>query len=307
MHITLTRSERAIPGTHFRPIERMSVKRFMEHEVHRTTEEGRDVIRKHPRRVSLDEIDLLLASGSEKYATASVEDNYRKDTFISGFLYVRALAAFIHEETAERYRGTDDSFASLVGRVGSGSVLDRRVRVGEGAQVGGFAELQSGVQVRDGASVGENTILRKGVIVGEQSQVGANGYVGQFARIGVGVKVGGFGLLQRSVQLRNGVEVGDQPNFGRNVYFAARAYAGDTVSVGRDGFVGADAVVGEMTTIGDSVHVGERSSIGAESAFGCHVRVAKDVYLVSPTHAEDWATIMTSNLRIGRPQSGFEE
>ncbi|MBP7806963.1 hypothetical protein KA047_00515 [Candidatus Saccharibacteria bacterium] len=302
MHISITRSEHQIPGAHYHPVEHFN-KEYMAHDVHRviSIEDRPDVIRKHPKSVELDEIDLILASGNQEYASASVEDPYNRGRFINGFVYVRALAAFMHEDLARRHVLTD--FADLAGRVGTGAILGRDVKIGPGAQIGSFVEVHRGAQIMDDAVVGDGTILRKGAQVSRGAEVGAHGYVGQFARVAPGVKVGSFGMIQHSVQFKEAVIVGSQASIGRGTYFDKGVYAGDSVTVGRNGYFGPNVVVGEMTTIGDNPHVGGGSSIGAESRFGHFVRVAKNTMLVSPTYAEDGEIITESNLFARRPRA----
>lgn len=303
MHISIGRSERAIPGTHFRPIEQVAHKSFMEHEVHRRIDldDYPDVIRKHPRRVALDEIDLILASGNAAYAPASLEDSYNRGRFVGGYVYVRALAAFLHEDFAANHEA--DNFTGLKGRIGVGAVVGAGVQLGEQAQIGAFVEAQKGAQIMDGAQVGDNAVIRKGARIGTDAVVGANSYVGQFALMNHAAQLGTFGVLQHSVTMSPGSIAGTQTSIGRETYLGSDAYIGDSVTLGRSGYAGPHVVVGEMAHIGDNFHVGENSSIGAESRLGSLVRVAKNVMLVSPTYAEDGAFITTSNLFAGPPQS----
>jgi NDP-sugar pyrophosphorylase family protein len=296
MQITLKRTTERLKGTYWRPVEHSLHQRETIESVRREVPGDQpNKLTHRAQTVHLDALDLLLAGSSRRaYTEARIEDPYKRDRFVEGFVYVRALAAFIHEDKIGK-------FEKMSGQIGPGAIISKAVEIEERASIGAYVELERGAQVMSGALIGPNTVLRKGVIVGEDTAIGAHSYLGQFSRIGRGVNIGSMSVIERGVEIRPDVDIGRQGNIGLDTYIGIKAWLDDSVHVGRHSYVGTSTSIGEMTTIGDRLHLGDGATVGAESRFGRFVRVAKNVMLISPTYAADGEFIAQSNLFARRP------
>lgn len=54
------------------------------------------------RDIGYDSLDMLLLGAQRAYTEARIEDPYKRGKFVEGFVYVRALAAFLHEDVVGR-------------------------------------------------------------------------------------------------------------------------------------------------------------------------------------------------------------
>lgn len=295
MLLTVDRSPERIRGTHWRPVQHS----MRQHDV--VTEVRREALREGEkdhtitRRISteLKEIDLLLAGAGHKYAQARVESPYHRGEYTEGFVYVRSLAAFVHEDMVEAAEAAGQS------RIGPGAVIHKAVKLEETASVGAYTELESRVKLLGGATVGDRAVIRKGSVIGEDGRVGSHAYVGQFSRIGKKAVLGSYTVLERGVGVGRNSSIGTQGSVGLATYVGHEVQIDDSVTIGRLGFIGNHATIGEMTTAGDHFHMGERSILGAESHLGRFVRIARGVILASPTEAPDGASLMHSNIFMG--------
>lgn len=294
--ISLERTQHHVPGTNWSPVKHTAIER-RSIEVARSATSDTGEPQKTDKRVrdtKFDALDMLLLGTQGTHLEAQIESPFKKGKFIKGFIYVRALAAFVHEDEVDR-------FENMASQIGPGSIIGKAVRVEDDASIGAFAELEKGVRIRSEATVGDNTVVRKGSVVQRGGVVKANSYVGQFSVIGSNAEAGPHAVLDRRVTIQREALSGMQSRVGVGTHLAPGATLMDSVSVGRQGYVGEGTMIGEMTAIGNYCHFGEGSVIGDESHFGDFVRVARNVWLASPTHAETGAIITESNLtRFGQ-------
>lgn len=284
--ITLERTAKRLPGTYWRPVQRsVSKKRLVLEERQRTADVKHDA---RPKTVTYEGADRLLLGGDRQYTEARIEDPYKRGRFVGGFIYVRALAVFLHEDVVDRYEEMGE-------RIGAGAIIGRNVKIDDNAVIGPFAELEAGVVLNKGVEVGGGTVVRKRAILGRGAKVGGNGYIAPFVRIFPDVTIGPTPLLQRQVSIGHGADIGAHFQSGAHSRLRPNIMVDDDVSIGEGVYLGS-ALVGEMTSIGDFSHLGDGSIIGAESEFGDFVRVAPQLILKSPTIAEDGAVITASNL-----------
>lgn len=294
--ISLERTQHHVPGTNWSPVKHTATER-RSIEVARSTTSDTGESQKTDTRVrdtEFDALDMLLLGSQGAHLEAQIESPFKKGKFIKGFIYVRALAAFVHEDEVDR-------FENMTAQIGPGSIIGKAVRIEDDASIGAFTEIEKGVRIKSKAAIGDNTVVRKGSVVQRGGAVKANSYVGQFSVIGPDAEVGPHAVLGRSVTMQRETLAGMQSRVGVGTHLAPGATLMDSVSVGRQSFVGEDTMVGEMTDIGNYCHFGGGSVIGDQSHFGDFVRVARNVWLVSPTHAETGAIITESNLtRFGQ-------
>ncbi|MGZ6004903.1 MAG: DapH/DapD/GlmU-related protein [Candidatus Saccharimonadales bacterium] len=298
MEITVRRAAGMRKGTFWRPVEHSVAQRQTIEVRQRKGDDTNqpNLVAHRGANIELDALDLLLAGSRQSYTDARIEDPYKKGRFMEGFVYVRALAAFVYKTEVERVE-------NMAGQIGPGAIISKDVRIEPLATIGAYAELESGVHVKVGATIGDNAVVRKGSFVNQGVEVGARSYIGQFTQVNPGAKIGPMSMLDRGVHIANGAAVGTQGAIGQKGYIGTNAWLDDSVHVGRHSFVGADAGVGEMTIVGDYSHIGNGSFVGAESRLGDLVRVAPGIMLVSPTYADNGTFIRESNLGAIRPDS----
>lgn len=297
MRLTVERASAPRKGTSWRPLQHTLQERRVAEVVHREIDhEGYDhVRRRHEQRTSLGAFDMLLAGVSEDKTEAAIEHPYERGRFIEGFVYVRALAAFIHQDEVTRVK---DSGAN----VEPGAVISKGVRLEEGAQIGAYVELERGAVIKKNAVIGQDTVVRKGARVAEDVNLGGLSYVGQFARIGRGVVIESMGVIGREAVVQAGAKAKKQLHLDTGVRVGKDAWMDDSVRVGRHTYLAENTTIGEMTSIGMYSRIGCGAVVGAESQLGNLVRVAPDVILSSPTYAESGASILTSTLFAQRPR-----
>jgi mannose-1-phosphate guanylyltransferase len=109
--------------------------------------------------------------------------------------------------------------AQVHGRVIPPGLLERGVRVGEGAHVGSLAVLAEDVWVGAGSSIERSVVLEgtrigdgcelRDCIIGAGCEVGAGTRIGGAAVLGDGVKLGAHNVITRGARIFPGVELPD--------------------------------------------------------------------------------------------------
>ena len=278
MYIQVRRTTAPYRGTSWRPI-RTDLYQVEQQEIIRAEYDydGEHRLKRvtRNRKTQLSDLDRLLAGKEADFARAKIESPYRKDEFVKGFVYVKALDAFLHESVVEAYRDRVDQIAP-------GSVIGKNVRIDPGATIGPFTELEAGVQLFAGTRIGERSVVRKGSIIGEGTQIGAGSYIGQFAFFGYGVEVGSMSRCMRNTTIQRMASLGRQSVVGSDTTISQDCWFDDSVRVGNDCFAQPNTWIGEMSRVGNQVWFGDNVKIGAETRIGDFVIVESDVML----HAE---------------------
>lgn len=314
MEITLERAEKKLSGTHWRPVQHQVEVRRQFAALHWMPEKRPTTRRKSGTRVGtyrmkrekavLDGVDLL-AAADQPYTPVKIESIYKRGTFVEGFVYVRALAAFLHEDVVGRFEGKTD-------QIGAGAVIHSGVTIEPEASVGSFTELEKGAKVLHGALVGPDSIIRKGAIVGEDAILSAHFYVGQFANIGHDVtphSEGGeylsnaMGVIESKVNIFPGVVLGAQDRIGKGSNVMDAAQLDDAVRIGRNVHM-AGLIIGEMASVGDNSFIADRAVVGAEAHLASFVRVGPGAWLSPHAHIEEGAVIPGSQKAVDAGLSG---
>lgn len=290
MKLTVHRAPEYLPGTWWRPAVAPIEQEAHTEQLRRATGEGQsDKVTSRLSRASLQGLDLLLAGSNSEYTEARIEDSYKKGRFVEGYLFVRALGAFIHEESVNQ-------LAETSAKIHPGVIISRLVHVDDDVEVHAYAELEQGVRLKRGAVMGAHSVARRRAQLGENAGVGAGSYIGHDVQIGPNVTIGAFNLIDRSSRMDEGTTTGLQVHLGRRFISKRGSSLLDSVSIGDDSFTGQDVTVGEMTTAGHHLHIGDNSVVGSESVLGDFVRIGRNVFLVSPTYAANHEVLLQSNL-----------
>lgn len=296
MLLTVKRSPDTFKDTSWRPVQKSIVQeQSVQTERRKINGPQRNKYIRRIQRISLQELDLLLAGGTKDTIEARIEDTYEPGKFVEGFVYIKALAAFVHRTEVARIEAQPQ-------KISAGCIIAEGVRLRGDSHIGIGTELERGVQLHN-ASIGDNSVVRKGSIV-VNAAIGGLSYIGQFTKV-TSATVGSMYQGGRHVVISSGAEIGTQNRYGLQTHISRNAFVDDTVRIGAHGFIGADATIGEMFTAGPHLHVGEGAVIGAESEFGSFVRVARNIILASPTYASDGAVLMATTIGQRRANDSY--
>ncbi len=294
MQITLLREkrpERYAPQWR-RPVFSLSQRESIE-SVRRKTNDATvpDKKIRRDKEVQLSHVDWLLAGSGRRFTRARIENIYQPGEFDDNYVYDSQIGAFVHESMVQRCE-------KIASQIGAGAIISEAVTIDDEAQIGAYTEIEKSVHLRAGSVVGSSSIVRKNAQVGERSMVGSWSYIGQSTQILDDVTIGAHSVLGRHVMVGDYAALGQQNRLGVSTHVGSKVWLDDSVRSGRYVNFGTEASVGEMTTIGSYSHIGEQALIGAESHLGRFVRVGRRVMLISPTYAEDGATLLTSTLGL---------
>ena len=120
-------------------------------------------------------------------------------------------------------------------RVCAGARLGDRVRVGQGAAVGGLAQVRSpasdgGCEVGDDARIGEYGTVHRSATAGGRTIVGAGAMVLAYAHVAHDCSVGPGAVLA------NGVQLGGHVQVGRGAFLGGGAHVHQFVRIGEFAF-----------------------------------------------------------------------
>lgn len=246
--LQIERAEQAFPGTHWRPIARMTL---------------------NGERLNHQQLRDELSA--REYTDIAVEDPYRRGHLLGDFVINRGTLVVAHRKSVATVEGVE---------IGPLSVVHKNVRLPQPTQedetttaqpnllVGTLVELQPGVVVTPGVRIGDRTAVLKGTVVKPWAHLSSVVFAGSQGIYGPGSRIGTGSVIEKDVQFAEDVSVGRQVHVQRAATVFERTTLDDGAQIGRHVRIHPDTTIGEAATIGHYTVVEEGAIVGAEAVVG---------------------------------------
>lgn len=159
------------------------------------------------------------------------------------------------------------------------AVVGREVEFGKGYQVGAYSILQGKVKLGDGVVVGGNVTVRGPVDIGTRCYVGDNCYVGFPSRATL------------EAALEKGVDFEDLNSpvaVGEKTVLRSHCVVYEDVKIGGNVKFGHHVLVREKVSVGDNSVIGSATVIDGDCSIGHDVSIQSGVYIPTHTRIEDF-------------------
>jgi acetyltransferase-like isoleucine patch superfamily enzyme len=141
-------------------------------------------------------------------------------------------------------------YLSIVGLSPPPSIISPTANFGCNSIIGSGTVINSGVSVGDNAEFGANVTLNKLVIGGSNLTIGDRTTINQGTELGDNVSIGANVTIHKNVVISTGVVIGDNTTIGAGSIVGSNAQIGSNVRLGASVTVAASAVVPNGTSIG---------------------------------------------------------
>lgn len=243
-------------------------------------------------KLELNEADLreVLSYDNDMYVRrVEVEDPYRRNKFIGGFLLDPRTWAVIHRANAHIAL---PGYADL----GKFSVIWPNAKVAEGVSLGSATEVRPDARIESGVEIADRSLVNKYARVRQSSKIGSMVF------LGTGVQIGREAKISSGTHIARNVSIGDEVEFyqGRTRIEQA-ATLGSLGTYGSSVFIGHHVRIADRVTVGDEVKIAPYTVIEGPSIIGAG-QVIGEFGADYPTAFVQSGTFLPSSMADNMPQ-----